>query len=179
MGSIFLRQLRSFILPVTMVLVIPFFLTVDISGFRLETYVPLPFIQIPIGLALFSIGLWLLMWTVRLFVILGRGTLAPWDPTAALVTQGPYGYVRNPMLSGVLFMILAEAILLGSWKVLGWFVVFGLINTIYFRLSEEPGLVKRFGNEYVAYRANVPMWIPRIKPWDRATPERPIGKGGQ
>jgi protein-S-isoprenylcysteine O-methyltransferase Ste14 len=26
--------------------------------------------------------------------------------------------------------------------------------------------VKRFGSEYVAYRSNVPRWIPRISGWD-------------
>ena len=31
--------------------------------------------------------------------------------------------------------------------------------------SEEPGLEKRFGAEYVEYKRNVPRWIPRLKPW--------------
>jgi len=149
------------------VLVIPFLLTADLRSGRLQPDLPLPLLQILIGALLFLIGLLLLVWTVRLFIRLGRGTLAPWDPTKALVTQGPYAHVRNPMIAGVLFMILAEAILLGSWRLLGWFLFFGVINTIYFHLSEEPGLVRRFGDEYLAYRANVPMWIPRLRPWHR------------
>ena len=167
-GRLF-RQLRSFILPVTMVLVIPFLLTVDFSHWRAERSLSLPLLQIPLSAFLFCSGLLLLIWTVRLFIVLGRGTLAPWDPTQALVIRGPYAHVRNPMISGVLFMILAEAILLGSWKLLCWFAFFGLANAIYLRLSEEPGLVKRFGDRYTVYRANVPMWIPRLRPWDPRT----------
>jgi hypothetical protein len=69
------------------------------------------------------------------------------------------------MISGVLFMLAGETVLCGSWAIAAWMLLFAAINTIYFKLSEEPGLVKRFGQEYVAYRAKVPMWLPRLKPW--------------
>jgi protein-S-isoprenylcysteine O-methyltransferase Ste14 len=32
-------------------------------------------------------------------------------------------------------------------------------------LLEEPGLVKRFGEDYLSYKRNVPRWIPRWTPW--------------
>jgi protein-S-isoprenylcysteine O-methyltransferase Ste14 len=35
-------------------------------------------------------------------------------------------------------------------------------------LSEEPGLEKRFGDDYRRYKANVPRWIPRLRPWEDA-----------
>ena len=54
-------------------------------------------------------GLAMLVWTVTLFVRVGRGTLAPWDPTRRLVARGPYARVRNPMISGVLAIIVGEA----------------------------------------------------------------------
>lgn len=96
---------------------------------------------------------------------LGRGTLAPWDPTNKLVVEGVYAYVRNPMISGVSFVVLGESVLLGSLWVFVWFVIVIIVNTIYFKLSEEPGLVKRFGKDYQEYRSNVPMWVPRLKAW--------------
>jgi protein-S-isoprenylcysteine O-methyltransferase Ste14 len=43
-------------------------------------------------------------------------------------------------------------------------VVFA-VNAVYFPLVEEPGLRRRFGEDYDAYRANVPRWIPRRRPW--------------
>jgi protein-S-isoprenylcysteine O-methyltransferase Ste14 len=45
--------------------------------------------------------------------------------------------------------------------------LFFAINHVYFILSEEPGLEKRFGQEYLEYKKNVPRWIPRLKPWNQ------------
>ncbi len=81
------------------------------------------------------------------------------------MTQGVYGHTRNPMISGVLFILVGEAVLLGSRAIGTWALIFFLINTVYFKLLEEPGLVERFGQEYLTYRKNVPMWVPRLAPW--------------
>jgi protein-S-isoprenylcysteine O-methyltransferase Ste14 len=160
------HQIRSLVLPLIVVIAVPFLLVVKTNPVRIQYLSQLPYLQIPIGCLLIGIGLLLLVVTIRLFIRIGKGTLAPWNPTNNLVAEGVYGYVRNPMISGISSIILGESILLGSWTVLAWFVVFVIVNTIYFKLSEEPGLVKRFGNDYCRYRANVPMWIPRLKAWN-------------
>src|SRR5215217_7872095 len=64
------------------------------------------------GGALLAAGLALWLWTVRLFVRVGRGTLAPWDPPRRLVVEGPYRHVRNPMITAVLAVLLGQAALL-------------------------------------------------------------------
>jgi protein-S-isoprenylcysteine O-methyltransferase Ste14 len=115
------------------------------------------------GIALFVMGFGLFSWCVSLFARVGRGTLAPWDPTRNLVAAGPYRYVRNPMISGVVAMLLGEALLWGSLAVGLWACTFILINQVYFVLSEEPGLERRFGEPYRAYKASVPRWIPRLR----------------
>ena len=69
---------------------------------------------------------------------IGKGTLAPWDATTKLVTEGIYGHTRNPMISGVLVTLLGESILFGSIDILIWFIAFFIGNTLYFRFSEEP-----------------------------------------
>lgn len=118
------------------------------------------------GLALALAGLALMAWTIGLFARRGGGgTLAPWDPVANLITEGPYAHVRNPMLTGVLLVIAAEAVLLGSLPLLAWLVAFFALNTAYFALSEEPGLQARFGELYRRYRAAVPRWLPRLSPY--------------
>src|SRR5262245_37859467 len=48
-----------------------------------------------LGGALVGLGLVLLVATIRLFVTVGKGTLAPWNPTQRLVVQGVYRHVRN------------------------------------------------------------------------------------
>jgi protein-S-isoprenylcysteine O-methyltransferase Ste14 len=122
---------------------------------------PLAFVGVP----LITLGLALLVSTIRLFASVGRGTLAPWDPTTRLVVSGPYRYVRNPMISGVLFVLLGEAALFSSVELLVWSGAFFVVNAVYFPLVEEPGLARRFGDDYSTYKANVPRWVPRMRPW--------------
>ncbi len=160
-----LRRLRSYLLPVGVVIVIPFFLVARFRPFSIRYTSIVPWLQYPIGVLFFAAGLLLLIITIRLIQAVGRGTLAPWDPTRRLVVQDIYRHTRNPMITGVVSMILGEAVFLASWALLALFVAFVVLNTIYFKLSEEPGLVRRFGQEYVEYRKAVPMWIPRLRPW--------------
>jgi protein-S-isoprenylcysteine O-methyltransferase Ste14 len=117
------------------------------------------------GIGFFGAGLGLFVWCVALFARIGQGTLAPWDPPRKFVAVGPYRYVRNPMISGVVLMLLGKTLLWVSWPVGVWACVFIAINHTYFVLLEEPGLEQRFGESYRLYRANVPRWIPRLKPW--------------
>jgi protein-S-isoprenylcysteine O-methyltransferase Ste14 len=119
-----------------------------------------------LGVGLLALGLLLMIRTVALFVAVGEGTLAPWDPTSRLVVRGPYRHVRNPMISGVLSIVLGEAVLLGSVSLLVWFAAVFAVNAVYMPLVEEPGLVRRFGEDYVTYRAHVRRWVPRARPWD-------------
>ena len=164
-----LRQLISFLLPILVTIIIPWFLlegNLRIPAFLHPTV--LTGILFVAGLLLILVGLSLLVMTIRSFILIGRGTLAPWDPTKKLVVSGPYAYVRNPMISGVIAILLGESLLFLSWKVFAWFVLAFFINDLYFRLSEEPGLLARFGKEYREYKRNVPRWIPRLKPWKPA-----------
>ncbi len=114
-----------------------------------------------IGLIFLVSGLVLFFWSVYLFWAFGKGTLAPWTPTQKLIIRGPYKYCRNPMISGVLFVLLGETLVLNSVNILIIAIVFFIINTIYFILIEEPGLDERFGKEYEEYKKNVPRWIPK------------------
>lgn len=113
------------------------------------------------GAVLMLAGLALFATTVALFVRTGRGTLAPWTPTQRLIVTGPYRYCRNPMISGVLFILLGETLLLRSPAIGIEAVVFFLINTAYFILKEEPALLNRFGDAYRSYQRDVPRWIPK------------------
>ena len=119
-----------------------------------------------LGVALMGAGLALMYRTIALFAREGEGTLAPWDPTRKLVVRGPYRFVRNPMIVGVLSVVLGEAALFGSPALLVWGATFFALNAVWFPLVEEPGLVERFGDDYEAYRRNVPRWLPRRTPWN-------------
>ena len=58
------------------------------------------------GAAVLAFGVGMIAWTVALFAGVGQGTLAPWDPPERLVVRGPYRYVRNPMITGVVSVLL-------------------------------------------------------------------------
>jgi protein-S-isoprenylcysteine O-methyltransferase Ste14 len=93
------------------------------------------------------------------------GTPAPWDPINNLIISGPYRYVRNPMLIGVNIVLFSESLFFKSFPLFIYSCLFFLGNIIYFRTSEEPTLIQRYGSEYRAYLEHVPRWIPRIKPY--------------
>jgi protein-S-isoprenylcysteine O-methyltransferase Ste14 len=123
-------------------------------------------LPVALGALLAAAGLTLIAWTVSLFARVGRGTLAPWDPTTRLVVIGPYRHVRNPMISGVLLLLLGEAAVLGSLSVLIWFGSVFVVNALYLPLVEEAALRRRFGSDYERYRVSVPRWLPRPRAWD-------------
>lgn len=162
-----LRHLLSIlVLPFTVTVIVPLWLLRnDVSR---DVAPQGPWVRLLVlgaGAAALLIGLTLFISTLTHFARTGRGTLAPWDPPRVLVVQGVYCYVRNPMISGVLFILLAEALLTGSRRIFLWFILFLTINLVYIPLLEEPGLVARFGERYRLYKKNVPRWLPRVKPW--------------
>lgn len=152
-----LKQIFSFILPVTALILVPWSIedrfTIHIDAVTIT------------GFAFMLTGLTIMFLTIRMFIRIGRGTLAPWSPTRKLVTRSLYSHVRNPMILGVNTVLVGETIVFRSMNIGIWAASFFIINTVYFILSEEPGLKKRFGEEYEEYKRNVPRWIPRWKPW--------------
>jgi protein-S-isoprenylcysteine O-methyltransferase Ste14 len=115
------------------------------------------------GLPLFAAGaaLWLL--SVLQFVR-AKGTPIPLNPPSRLIQEGPYRYVRNPMLAGVFIMLLGLGMLLRSWSLTAVFTpLFMACALLEFKLIEEPELERRLGDAYRAYRARTPMLIPRLR----------------
>ena len=158
-----LRHLVAILaLPVVMAVVVPTWVLRQYAA--TDTRWPTAMIAWPmraLGAIVLLGGLFLFAWCVSLFARVGRGTLAPWDPTQNLVAVGPYDYVRNPMITGVAAILAGQALIVGSRALAVWFLIFVAINFTYFVLVEEPGLARRFGASYLEYKARVPRWIPR------------------
>jgi protein-S-isoprenylcysteine O-methyltransferase Ste14 len=136
-----------------------------------------------LGLLLLITGALLFVGSLRRFATDGDGTLAPWDPPQRLVVTGLYRYVRNPMITGVLFVVTGEALMLWSGPHAEWAFIFFLANALYIPVIEEPLLLRRFGAPYREYCRHVRRFLPRLRPWapsadgTDAAASPPIGTG--
>jgi protein-S-isoprenylcysteine O-methyltransferase Ste14 len=98
----------------------------------------------------------------------GGGTPLPFDATNRLVTTGPYAYVRNPMVVTGLGQGAAVATWFGSWAVLTYVLIGGVVWQCLVRPAEERDLRGAFGAEFLAYCDHVRCWIPRASPYRRS-----------
>ncbi|HVM60343.1 MAG TPA: methyltransferase [Verrucomicrobiae bacterium] len=115
------------------------------------------------GLLPLLIGVIILAWCVWDFIVIGQGTPAPIDPPTQLVARGPYRHVRNPMYVAVALILLGEAALFASLALLIYTAIFFAAAHCFVVFYEEPGLHRRFGESYDAYRRRVRRWIPRVR----------------
>ena len=156
------------ILPVTMTIVVPLWL-----ARRYGVAIALPqsageIVAVAAGVVLGGVGLVLFASSLGQFFSHGLGTLAPWDPPRRLVVRGPYRYVRNPMISGVIFVLFGQAATLRSWPHAAWALIFLAANCLWIPFVEEPMLEDRFGADYRRYCRNVSRLVPRLSPWPMA-----------
>ena len=158
----------TLILPGNVLVTVP--LLIFLFTRKSYSYEPVSLNTFNFYLAIFFviIGLFLAIWSVRTFYNKGgEGTPGPWKPITNLIISGPYKYVRNPMLLGVFFLLLFESIFFTSMLLFLWFMVFLIVNIVYFKTVEEKELVKRFGADYEEYKNNVSMIFPRVTPYNK------------
>jgi protein-S-isoprenylcysteine O-methyltransferase Ste14 len=117
------------------------------------------------GASLAALGAAGLVWCVRDFYAVGRGTLAPWSPPRRLVAVGLYRVVRNPMYVSVVALVAGTA----WWRTSPWVGAYATVLAVAFHLRvvlyEEPWLERNFPEEWRAYAAEVRRWVPRLRPW--------------
>jgi len=110
-------------------------------------------------------GLPILLDSFARFALQGLGTPAPVFPTRHFVVTGWFRYVRNPMYVAVVSIIVGQGLLFGNVSVLEYGAAVWVAFFLFVLLYEEPTLRRTFGDEYEQFRANVPRWIPRLRPW--------------
>jgi protein-S-isoprenylcysteine O-methyltransferase Ste14 len=154
----FLKNILSFILPVTVLVFVPRWVE--------KNWIIQNTLQWVAGGIVAGFGLTIMFLCISSFIRVGKGTLAPWSPPKKFVVVGLYRYVRNPMILGVIIVLLGEAIIFHSLPILKWAGYFFVINTIYFLIFEEPQLEGRFGQDYLTYKKKVGRWLPRLTPYE-------------
>lgn len=118
-----------------------------------------------LGVALVAGGAFLLLECFGRFAVQGHGTPAPVAPPDRLVVTGPYRRVRNPMYVAVVALILGQAALFADLRLLGYAAVIWTAFHLFVLAYEEPTLRHSFPQDYAAFCAAVPRWIPRLRPW--------------
>jgi protein-S-isoprenylcysteine O-methyltransferase Ste14 len=121
--------------------------------------------QMVLAAALILIGLTPGLESVRRFIVVGRGTLVPAVPTEHLIVSGFYRHVRNPMYVGVLIALAGEILLFRNRGLIIFGACLWLGFHVFVSRYEEPTLTRRYGEEYLRFKRNVPRWLPRLTPW--------------
>ena len=113
---------------------------------------------------LMVIGLTMSIWSIVHMRKVGQGN--PFDAynhevaprTKHLMTDGPYGFSRNPMLLGIYIYNLGVLLWLHCWWPFAVFAVEIILLSLQVR-SEEKRLEADFGDEYRDYKQRVPRYF--------------------
>ena len=117
----------------------------------------LRWIGVPIGV----LGGALFAWMFRHLALNVTSTSMP-RATATLVTTGPYRWIRHPMYSAALILVIATTLLTENLVVaVGGFIMFVLMAAR--SRLEEQRLVEKFGDAYRAYQRETGKFLPKVR----------------
>lgn len=103
------------------------------------------------------------VWVARLSItsfLRAKTTVNPLRPEAAtsLVTDGIFGYSRNPMYLALALGVFAFGLYFTEWWALLFTALFVAYLTQFQIKPEERALIELFGDEYVSYQHAVRRW---------------------
>ena len=138
------------------------YLTSFVSGAVIHLAVPLPFLPgtlaVPLGVPLVALAIALFSYSVAKF----RTACTPVParkPTTVIVRTGPYRFSRNPIYLAFSLFQLAIAMWVNSVWLLATLVgAVALIHSVYIP-KEEQYLERKFGAQYLDYKASVRRWL--------------------
>ncbi|SRR5258708_4456201 len=110
-----------------------------------------------LGIVMYIAGLILAFWGRS---VMNQSWGIPGEHTTKqdkLVTTGPFSFSRNPIYLGFLFLYFGYAA-----AILSWLIILRIPLALYFYKSakkEEVNLEKKFGREYLQYKARVPFFV--------------------
>lgn len=113
-----------------------------------------------VGGGLSVLGAAMAIGCILTFVVVGRGTPAPFDPPRKLVVRGPYAILRNPMYVGAGLALIGAASFYESLVLAAYAAAFLVAMHLLVILYEEPVLRRTFGADYAAYCQRVGRWWP-------------------
>lgn len=136
-------------------LLVPAWLAVGIAPFLSPVKAWAP------GLALTLVGIALALASQRAMGSAWRIGVAPGERTA-LVTRGPFRWVRNPFFTGM--SLIAAGTTLSGPTIAGAVATVVLFATliVQVRVVEEPHLVRTFGDDFLTYARRTGRFLPGL-----------------
>jgi protein-S-isoprenylcysteine O-methyltransferase Ste14 len=132
------------------------------SGVAIQLVVPFPFLPatlaLPLGAPLVAAAMALFAWSAATFRTAGTPVPAR-KPTTMIVRAGPYRFSRNPIYLAFSLFQLGIAMWLNSVGLLATLVAAAALMHYVVIRKEEEYLERRFGAEYLSYKASVRRWL--------------------
>ena len=131
-------------------------------GLLIRRIVPFNFlpweISVPLGPMATAASFGLFLWAV-LTMRAGHASIPTSEPTDAIVRSGPYRFSRNP----IYMAMLALHVGVGVWTDSVWFFVLAGLSALLLWWGvisrEERYLERKFGADYLVYKAQVRRWL--------------------
>lgn len=86
----------------------------------------------------------------------------------SLTRSGPYAHTRNPLYLGSLFLLLGACTAARSPILWAIFLPFYVVIHVLVIRGEQELAARTFPDEFAAYAASVPAFLPRLRPAHRA-----------
>lgn len=114
-----------------------------------------------LGVIVVWLGLAIRVWAI---VALGRAfrTTVEVDSGQAIVSTGPYRWVRHPSYSGLLLIVIGCGLAAGNWLALAVCLSLPLPALLWRIHVEEAELIRVLGDRYRAYQAHTKRLIPGV-----------------
>ena len=131
-------------------------------GFALDTFFPAPFLpdllQYVAGFVLIGVSIPIVAFVLLCFKRAGTN-IDVHRPTTAVVTAGPFRYSRNPAYVALSLLYAGIGIAADSLWVLGLLIPVLIVMQLGVIQREERYLERKFGEDYLRYKASVRRWL--------------------
>lgn len=137
-------------------------------GVHREAFTPIVSTSEPVAIAAGILAICAAVGSVWLITTAVKTLGKEWSLTARLVeghklaTTGPYAYVRHPIYTGMLGMLVATGLAFSHWAALLAALVIFFVGTIIRVRSEEKLLREAFGEQFDNYARRVPAIVPGL-----------------
>jgi protein-S-isoprenylcysteine O-methyltransferase Ste14 len=123
-----------------------------------------------IGIPLMLAGVPLTVYCAIAVLTPGASRPAPYDAGGSFTVAGPYLFVRNPFMLGILLTLWGEALLMSRISMFAYALIISWAVHFWVIFYEEPSLEQGLGDDYRRYRRAVPRWFPKVRKYRGTLP---------